>query len=197
MLRATLANQWELKPNWPWIIAIGRLDKNKNIEVLLRAIRLVANHNNHFYLIVIGNGPERGFLEAEGVRLRLESTVKFVGPIPNASAFLPAFDILCLISLKEGMPNAVMEASAAALPVIASCVGGVPALVNDEITGYLVDPGDVSQIASRILSLLNDPDLRFQMGKAGIEKMQREFSIDDMVFRFNEFYLAELKRRGL
>src|SRR5262249_12102543 len=113
-------------------------------------------------------------------------------------AWYPAFDLLCMPSIhEEGMPNVLMEGSAAGLPVIASQVGGVPDLVEDGITGFLVPPNQVDPLADQLEKLLVDPELRQRMGQAGMEKMGCEFSVEAMVTRMTKVYKDTFLARGL
>lgn len=196
-LRLNLAKKWHLQPDIPWLVGLGRLDRNKNWGLLLAAYRKLIRQGTRFHLVLIGEGPERKHLEMESSKLHLMDCIRFVGSHPEASAILPAFDLLCLPSRSEGLPNVAMEASAAGLPVVATTVGGVPEVVEDGMTGFLVPPDDAHALAKRLEQLLTDPSLRCRMGQAGREKMQREFSVERMVTQMIAVYEDALQAKGI
>ena len=97
-------------------------------------------------------------------------------------------------SLEEGFPIAALDAMAAGLPVIASSVGGVPELIEDGTTGWLVPPQDADALASRLRLLLSDSDLRLRMGSAGYARVRDRFSAAQMTENFGELYDELLNR---
>jgi glycosyltransferase involved in cell wall biosynthesis len=121
----------------------------------------------------IGDGPERAalvrLLHARG----LEHAVEFAGTVPEARRLLPSYQFAVLPSHKEGLPNAVLEAMAAGLPVIATAVGGVPEIVTEGVTGMLVPPHAPRELANAITRLINDPRLRVRLGTAGRSAAER------------------------
>ena len=122
----------------------------------------------------------------------------FPGAVPEAAAWYPAFDLLCSSSLdQEGMPNVLMEAGAAGLPVVATAVGGALELVEGGVNGFLVPPDNIDSMVQKLEKLLRDPDARRRMGQAGREKMRREFSVTGMVARMTRVYEELLWGRRL
>jgi glycosyltransferase involved in cell wall biosynthesis len=119
------------------------------------------------HLCFIGDGPERDDLLALLKARGLEHAVEFAGTVPAASRLLPSYQFAILPSHREGLPNAVLEAMAAGLPVIATAVGGVPEIVVDGVTGLLVRPHEPSELAAAIERLTGDPLLRARLGAAG------------------------------
>lgn len=115
----------------------------------------------------------------------------------DIQALMYRLTIFCLTSTHEGMPNVLLEAMAAARPVVATKVGGVPELVKDGVTGFLVDSGDVDGFARAVKSLLADPALAEKMGLAGRERVEREFGCEKAAQRFTNFYLDALTQKGL
>ena len=93
-----------------------------------------------------------------------------------------------LPSFYEGMGRVVLEAMAAGKPVVASRVGGIPEFVEDEVTGYLISPGDVDALVKRLKTLISDSDLRQEMGQKGAERMRHEHSAETMVNRIHQVY---------
>jgi glycosyltransferase involved in cell wall biosynthesis len=91
-------------------------------------------------------------------------------------------------SLEEGFPIAALDAMAAGLPIVATSVGGVPELIQDGRTGWLVPPRDVESLASKLRLLLNDQKLRLSMGAAGFDRVRDRFSNEQMVASFAQLY---------
>jgi len=128
--------------------------------------------------------------------LGMQKRIIFAGFRPDVIALLQRFDVFCLTSNSEGMPNAVMEAMAAGLPVVATRVGGVPDLVQDGVTGYLVEPGDIKGFAEAIRKLLLDPDFAERMGKAGLDRVSQKHSCAQSTASLSAYFLDTLRSKG-
>jgi len=122
---------------------------------------------------MIGAGPEHEELVAEAAALGIASVARFEGHRPDASACFLDVQFAVLASHEEGFPNAVLEAMAAGVPVVATRVGGVPEIVDDGATGILVPPHDPRRLADAIATLARDPALRQRLGDAGRERIRR------------------------
>jgi glycosyltransferase involved in cell wall biosynthesis len=120
-----------------------------------------------------------------------------LGHLEDVRGFLAALDALALPSHHEGLPNAVLEAMAAGLPVVASAVGGMPEQVIDRQTGLLVPPGDAGALAQALASLASDPQGAARMGCAGRARVERDFSLQAMVRGAEELYASLLVEKGL
>jgi glycosyltransferase involved in cell wall biosynthesis len=116
-------------------------------------------------------------LEALSVELGITHRVHLAGRQDDVRVWLAALDIFVLSSDWEGMPNAILEAMAAGLPVVATAVGGTPEVVVDGITGLLVPRGDPEALRQAIARLMDDFDLRRRMGQAGRERVSSRFDI--------------------
>jgi sugar transferase (PEP-CTERM/EpsH1 system associated) len=156
---------------------VARLHPVKNLPVLLEAVAMLPEVS----LVVVGDGPERTRLVRLAVELGLQQRVQFVGQQRDVLPWLAACDLFALPSESEGLSMAILEAMAAALPVVATRVGGTPELVMDQVTGRLVPSGDPRPLAQAIGSLVGDPGLRHKMGRAGAERVAAVFSLDRMV----------------
>jgi sugar transferase (PEP-CTERM/EpsH1 system associated) len=176
----------------PIVGAVSRLDPVKGVDVLLRAIALVEDT----HLAVVGDGPERVPLAALADDLGISDRVHWTGHRRDALHLLSAFDIFVQPSLHEGLPNAVLEAMAASLPVVATAVGGTPEVVVDEVTGLLVPPRDPQALARSVRALLHNSDLRRKMGRAGRERVAQHFSLKQMVEQTQAVYERLLETRG-
>jgi glycosyltransferase involved in cell wall biosynthesis len=163
--------------------SLGRLAPQKNLDLFLEmAARLTSGSSGDAPRFVLaGSGPALADLRARAAALGLVDRVIFPGARHDVAGVLSAFDLFVLTSHTEGLPNAVMEAMAAGLPVVATRAGGTDELVVEAVTGHLVEPGDAAGLTDRVESLLRDPAVRLRMGRAGTERIEREFSIERMV----------------
>ena len=177
--------------------SIGRLDQNKNYAMLLRAFAAVAATWPALRLVIIGEGPLRPQLAATAEQLGLAGKVCLPGVISLAARYLPAMEVCCLTSYTEGMPNLVMEAAAAGVPVVSTRCGDSMHLIEHGVSGYLVSPNDDVGMSAHIDLLLANPEHRLHMGQAGREKMRREFSVENMVARMTQVYEQVLAERRL
>ena len=174
---------------------VARLNPVKRLDVLLRA----AASLDDVHIVIVGDGPERARLASLAQDLNVADRATFAGRQDNVPEWLAALDIFVLTSDWEGMPNAVLEAMAAGLPVVATAVGGTPEVVVDGVTGLLVPPRDPDALARAIVRLLRDPQLRQDMGRAGRERVERHFSVYKMVRATEALYdelLREKRRQG-
>jgi glycosyltransferase involved in cell wall biosynthesis len=143
-------------------------------------------------LCLVGEGPERGRL-TELIRARgLEHVVTLAGAVPDARGLFEHYEFAVLPSHGEGLPNAILEAMAAGLPVIATAVGGVPEIVSDGITGILVPARAPAELAAAIETVAGDPLLRSRMGTAGREHAAR-LSVDECAARHETVYRTLLR----
>ena len=175
------------------ILFVGRLEPLKGIDNLFRAVASLENLKFITLSVVGGDGnsQEKTRLEALVKKMRLNQTVHFLGPIPQEE--LPihynAADVCVLPSYYESFGLAALEAAACGKPVVASEVGGLPAIVNDGVTGYLVPPKRMDVIAERLCELLKDDLLRVHMGTAArihAESLGWDSSADSLLRCFRE-----------
>lgn len=176
-------------------ISVANLIHYKNHPMLLRAVRRVLAEEPDFRLVLAGEGPERGALEALAAELGIAPHVVFAGSVESAASYLSAFDLSLLTSRHEGLPNAVMESLAAGVPVVATAVGGTVELVDDGVEGLLVPSDDDASLAAAILRLVHDPKLRQRMGEAGRQRIASQFAVSRMVSQTEEIYLRLLGAR--
>jgi glycosyltransferase involved in cell wall biosynthesis len=160
----------------PLVAVVANLWPVKGHRTLLEAIALVRQRRPDARFALVGDGPEREYLQRRAAALGLGDSVTLLGTRYDVPAILARADVACLPSLAEGLPNAVMEAMAARLPVVASAVGGVPELV-DAFTGFLAPPGKPAPLAARLLQVLNNPVEGAQMGVRGRKKIERDHSL--------------------
>jgi glycosyltransferase involved in cell wall biosynthesis len=182
-----------LPPDGLVIGTVSRLDPVKGVAFLVHAFSKV----DRAHLVVIGDGPERAALESLAGGLGVAGRVHWVGHRRNVPHLLPAFDLFVQPSLHEGLPNTILEAMAAGLPVVATAVGGTPEVVVDGVTGLLVPPRDPDALAQAIVRLLYTPDLRCRMGQAGRERVAQYFTVERMVEQTERLYERLLVEKGV
>jgi len=160
---------------------VARLSKEKDHLTLLHAIQALHRSGREVILAIVGEGPLQQKLLEETSRLGLRGHVHFLGSRSDIPAVLAGIDIFVLTSVTEGMSNAILEAMAAAKPVVATRVGGNPELVKEGETGYLVDVQDSMALAWTIGKLADNPGLRERMGRAARRLVIKDYSVDGMV----------------
>lgn len=182
-----------IDPQAPLVGAVATLRPQKALDVLVRATALIVAELPDAKVIVVGGGDEAGAPEEERLRALiasegLEDSFILAGRRSDVPDVLEALDLAVLSSDYEGSPLSVMEYMAAGRAVVATSVGGVPDLVEDGVTGFLVEPQDPAALADRVLGLLRDPLQADRMGIAGKARQQSEFSLEATVRRVEELY---------
>jgi glycosyltransferase involved in cell wall biosynthesis len=182
---------------------VGRIVQIKNFELFLRAARLVADrHPQTEFVIVGGKGlfPDE-LAYYDGIiklteELGLTRQVVFHEPVPDLAPLLRTFDVLTCSSHLETFGRVFLEAMALRKPIVAPAVGGIPEVIADGETGFLVPPGDAAALADKISRLLADADLRAEMGHKGYERVLRYFDMDVVARRWERLYENLLSNRG-
>jgi len=168
--------------------AIGRLEPQKGFFDLISSLAHIKAKFNSVRLLIIGEGELRDSLELQINNHNLSGTIKFTGLRNDVPEILTAIDVFVSPSLWEGLPNVVLEAMAAGKPVVATSVGGTPEVIVDGETGLVVPPRNPEALASVIIRLLKNPELRTKMGRAGKERVLKQFSILRMVTKTQQLY---------
>ncbi len=169
------------------IVCVGSLEEKKGQTYLVEACRLLKQRGLRFVCHLIGDGQNRAELEEQVRRDNLGDVVKLVGGIPRADVLkmLAKADVVALPSIRtksgkmEGIPVALMEPLACEVPVVSTQTSGIPELVEDGVTGLLVPPENPAALADALQRLADDPELGQRMGRAGREKVLREFDLND------------------
>ncbi len=168
--------------------SVGCLAPRKDYGTLLEALALLAGRGRAFQVVLVGDGPERAALESRAAALGLGARVRFLGEREDVERLLRAMDVFVLSSREEGIPNALLEAMAAARPVVATAVGGTPEVVRDGETGWLVPPGSPAALADALEQALAHPDEARRRGAAARRAVEAAMGIDAMVRRHEAFY---------
>lgn len=154
---------------------VARLVPVKDHATLLRAVAQLRSRHHAIHVVLVGDGPSAGQLRALATELGLADSVTFAGERAGGINYHRLFDVSVLCSLSEGFPNTIVEAMAAARPVIATSVGGNEDAVVAGSTGILVQPGSPQQLADAIAQLVENPELRIAMGIRGQQRARAEF----------------------
>lgn len=166
----------------------GRLVELKGLKYLLSSAATLQREFPGLRVEIAGSGPQREKLEQTAARLGLSGQVSFLGWVDDLGSVLPRWDAFVMPSLEEGFPIAALDAMAAGLPVVASSVGGVPELIEDGKTGWLVPPGDAQALVSRLRHLLCDPEGRLSIGAAAQARVRENFNLAQMTENFANLY---------
>lgn len=172
---------------------VAVLEERKGHRFLLEAAALLKQQGHRLKYYFAGVGSEMAGLKKLAVQLGLAEEVVFMGFVSDVPAFLSSVDLFVLPSLYEGLGVAALEAMAAGKPVVATRVGGLPELVEDQVTGLLVPPKDPGALARAISQLLSQADLLQEMGSKALDRVQRCFSMEQMARKNEEFYYELLQ----
>jgi glycosyltransferase involved in cell wall biosynthesis len=161
------------------IICVGRLAPVKAQRMLISAIAILAREGRRVLLHVVGGGPDRASLERYVEHLGIGKVVVFHGftPQDKLDEIYRQSDVFALASFAEGLPGVLMEAMAMEIPCVATWITGVPELIRDGIDGLLVPPADPSAMATAISRLMDDPELRRNIGVAGRKRILEKFHL--------------------
>jgi glycosyltransferase involved in cell wall biosynthesis len=188
-----------LRDGVPVVGTVCRLvEPKKGLRVLLESVRLINKRSpgKEWQVLIVGDGPARGELENLSRRLGLDRQVLFAGLRRDIPELLPQFDVFVLPSLYEGFGIAILEAMAAARPVVTTRVGGIPEFLENGNTGVLVPPGDARALADAIGGLLDHPDRAKEMGLRGREHVRKSFGMDSIVGQHERLYETCLSQQG-
>ncbi len=195
-LRAELG----IGPETKVVGSVSRLSDEKGLDLLIQAAAAAAESFPEAVFVIVGDGPARGALEDKARALGLKEKVIFTGIRTDMARVYAAFDIFVLPSLMEGLPMVLLEAMAAARPVLATSVGAIPRVVEDGRDGLLIPAGDAGAIGEGLCRLLGDGGLAGRLGRSARKRVEEGFSSSHMSSRYVEVYEESLgsgkARRG-
>jgi glycosyltransferase involved in cell wall biosynthesis len=172
-----------------FVVFVGRLHPAKGLDVLLNAWRqVVVDLTEAAYLIIIGEGELRSKLETQAGDLA--PYVIFLGRRDKVVDYLQVADVFALPSRAEGLSNALLEAMACGLPVVATAVGGAPEVIEDNVNGRLVPLNDALALSNAISHFIQHPEQARQLGEMARRTIQQRYSIDAMVDRYVNLYAS-------
>jgi len=178
---ANIHEEFWLPAGVPVVGNIAALVPHKGQKHLVDAVPLVITQVPDAHVVILGEGELRPALERQVREMHLEKHVLLPGFRTDVLSLLKAFDIFVMASVTEGLGTSLLDAMAAARPIVATRAGGIPEVVVNEETGLLVPARDHERLASAIVRLLKDPDLRRRLAAAGLNRVRAEFSVDRMV----------------
>ena len=173
------------------IVHVGNIRPGKGHEVLVQAASLLRERGLEALLVSIGvekNPGDLDRLRAKVAAAGLGERVRFLGRRPDALAFIAAADVYVNAAEFEGLPVTILEAMALGRPVVATAVGGIPAVVHNGVTGLTVEPGKPDQLATGIAMLLTQPAEARRLAEAGQKLVTAEFGLEPMVRAFENIY---------
>lgn len=179
----------------PRIIFVGRLIASKGVPLLVRALRQLVDTGIDAQLDLVGDGPERQGLQHLAAELGLSGRMTLHGSVYGVAALLQGASVFVLPSFIEGMSNAVIEAMACGLPVITTRVGASPDLIDDGVSGLLMEAGDGHALQAALQKVLEDRDLARRLGRAARQVVEARLSIDTITGRYIDLYADLMENR--
>jgi glycosyltransferase involved in cell wall biosynthesis len=186
-----ITKEFKLSEN-PIITMIGRLTPQKNPITLLKASCFL---NKKFKLLIVGKGELQNTVEQFISLNNLSDLVILTGERADIPEILAASTIFVLSSLWEGLPYTIIEAMISGLPIVATSVGGIPELIENGKTGFIVPPASPYKMAEAINKLLENEELCIKMGKEGQKKALREFTLNRMITQTQDLYKEVLNKK--
>ena len=193
--RAEMAGWFARPPRW-LIGAAGRFSPEKGFAVFIEAAAIVAKQRPDAGFVLFGEGPLRADLERAIIERGLQGKLILPGFRTDLTRFVPSFDLAVMSSYTEGLPVVLLETGAAGVPTVATSVGGIPEVIDDGQSGYLVAAGDGAALAERIIALLDNDLQRHAMGRAARERVRRDFSFEAMGRRYYELFRKVVSHEG-
>jgi glycosyltransferase involved in cell wall biosynthesis len=169
----------------PLIVSVARLDPQKALHVLLRAVALLPEP---VHLAIVGRGSLEAKLKELAAELAIGDRVRWVGFTSDVADHIAAADVFSLSSVWEGIPLAAQEAIALGCPVVATDVGGLPELIEDRVSGRLVPPNDPRQLADALSHVLASSEGARRYAKAARDRLVERFSTERMLARLRRAY---------
>lgn len=180
-------------PDHPLILFVGRLVPYKGLDVLLRAFHQIHNQFPNAQLAIVGTGPQHNNLQEMSRKIGLEKVVHYLGVLPQRRLrdIYSACDVFVLPSRSrsEAFGIVLLEAMARGKPVVATHVGGIPYVVEDQTTGILVPPYDPVPLRKAIIALLQDPSFRLRLGEDGRKRVLKYFTRKPTTQQLEQLYL--------
>jgi glycosyltransferase involved in cell wall biosynthesis len=175
-------------PGSPVVCLTANFFRYKGHQDFIKAATFVRGELPDVQFVFVGDGRERPAIEAAVRAADMGRNIHLLGRQPDAPSIMALSDIVALSSHEEGFPNVVLEAMAVGKPVVATAVGGVPELVGNGVTGYLVPPHAPRAMADALVRLLRDRPAAEEMGRRGRQRVERRFSMERMVRSYEDLY---------
>jgi glycosyltransferase involved in cell wall biosynthesis len=191
-----LREAWGLSPSTIAVGTVGVLRSWKGHRFFIQAARQVLQKRPDVLFFIVGEGPGRPYLEKEIKEHQLEEKVRLIGHCSEVEQAFAALDLFVLASTaNEGVPQAILQAFAMKKPVISTTIGGIMEVVKMGETGRLVPPKDPAALAEQILLHLDQPAAGKTMAEAGRRLIEKEYPVQRMLDRVEDFYAQRLRKR--
>jgi len=177
------------------ILTMARLAADKGLEYLIEAAAMLARYERRFRVVIAGDGPARAALEQRVRNLDVSDHVTFLGFREDVRDLLEASDLVVLPSLREGLSIALLEAMAAAKPIVATSIGSHKEVASPGTTVWLVPPANAVALRDAILQVARDPVLMARLGTRAKAQFERHYTEDRMLSAYRSLYLELLKER--
>ncbi len=184
-----------LPPQEFLIGAVGRLSPEKAFDLLLRSVKILRDAGHAARLVIVGEGDDRARLEALQSELGLENVVQLPGWQSDVRTYYEAMDLFVLSSLREGLPNVLLEAMALKVPCVATRIAGIPKLIEHAVDGWLVEPGDGSALTDGISRLVCNSELRLRYANNARATIVKRYDFQQRIQRLASVYDELLSQR--
>ena len=189
-LKQAVNTRQSSEPNPKFIIGtIGRLCDAKGYEYLIRSVPYLLERTTNFELQIVGDGQLRQFLEKLIDDLDVSEYVKLVGESNDVVAYYDQFDVFVISSIREGLPLVLLEAMANCVPLITTNVGGIPGVVKNRESAYIIQPGDEIALAESVWYAINNTAVSITQAEKAYEIFEENYSIEKMMSGYERIYL--------
>lgn len=186
--KSNIYSELNIKPGSIILGTIGRLAPEKGHNILLRAASAVVKKFQNVKILIIGDGTLNEELEKLSTDLDFNDEIFFTGIRSDIPQLLNIIDIFILPSLSEGLPMALLEAMASKKPIIASRVGKIPEILEDGVSGILVEPGSISELVNAMKSLISNEKKRITLAEKAYRDVRQKFSSTKMASEYIQLY---------
>jgi glycosyltransferase involved in cell wall biosynthesis len=179
------------------ISLVGHLSEIKGQKILIRALKRLVDEGFKVHALLAGGDNDPSLhnereLKTLARQLGAEASITFLGKIGDTRIVYHSSDVLVLPSYREGLPLVVLEAMACGLPIVATAIDGTPDAVENEVSGFLIDTGDVEMLVEKLRHLIQDRSLREHMGRNARERVESFFSKDEFNRKFLELIEGQI-----
>ena len=177
------------------IISIGRLSPEKGFDVLIRAVQKLIAGSTNSNLVIVGEGEEKASLLHIARDINIADKVFLIGQQDRAYKFIPYFDVFVISSYTEGLPISLLEAMQAGVPIVATCVGEIPRVLENGKLGHLVSPGDTEALARAITKVYEDRGRAIRTATLAQRKALHDYTLENMSESYFEVYNRIINKR--
>lgn len=168
----------------------ARLNSIKNIQMMLRGLKIILNEIPSVYLVIAGDGEERRFLEGLSKELKIDGNVRFIGMRSDLQDIYPLYEVFLLTSFSEGISVTLLEAMSYGVPAVVTNIGGNVEVVQDTQSGFWVSVDDDLLLAEKVVTILRDPELRKSLSENAKLRIEQNFNRDEMMKNYISCYAS-------